>query len=129
MTDCKGAVRRCVEALKARMMGDLERPESLDSLVAKCTAWSEARLIFKNGRRETQMLKLVEEMGELASSIAKGRSVQDDIGDCLVVLNNLAIMSGMTLQECLAAAYCDIKDRRGHINSAGVFIKEEEALK
>lgn len=55
--------------------------------------------------------------------------MQDDIGDCLVVLNNLAIMSGMTLQECLAAAYCDIKDRRGHINSAGVFIKEEEALK
>jgi hypothetical protein len=121
-----------IDILKRQInMAPLERqrPESLDSLVAKCTSWSEARLIFNNGRRETQMLKLIEEIGELASSIAKNRSVADDIGDALVVLNNLAIMSGLTLQECLAAAYADIKDRKGHINSAGVFIKAEETLR
>lgn len=101
----------------------------MDDLIEKCTAWSEARLIFRNGRRETQFLKLMEEMGELASSIAKGRDVRDDIGDCLVVLNNLAVMSGLTLRECLQCAYDDIKERKGHINAAGVFIKEEEALK
>ena len=101
----------------------------LNDLVAKCTAWSAARLIFTNGKRETQMLKLMEEMGELASSIAKRKDVRDDIGDCLVVLNNLAVMSGTSLGECLSLAYDDIKDRKGHINSAGVFIKEEEQLK
>lgn len=102
---------------------------SLDMLVSLCTAWSEERLIFRNGKRETQMLKLMEEMGELASSIAKGRSVQDDIGDCLVVLNNLAVMSGTTLRDCLQCAYDDIKDRKGHINSSGVFVKQEEQMK
>ena len=40
----------------------------IKSLIEQCTKWSEERLIFKNGRRETQMLKLMEEMGELASN-------------------------------------------------------------
>ena len=101
----------------------------MDDLIEKCTQWSEDRLIFKNGRRETQYLKLMEEMGELASSIAKQRCVKDDIGDCLVVLNNLAAMSGTTLKECLGIAYDQIKDRRGYLNGNGVFIKDEEALR
>jgi hypothetical protein len=101
----------------------------MDELIEKCTLWSEDKLIFKNGRRETQFLKLMEEMGELASNIAKGRDVRDDIGDCLVVLNNLAVMSGTTLEECLGIAYYQIKDRKGYLNGNGVFIKEEEALR
>ena len=101
----------------------------IEKLIADCTQWSEDRLIFKNGSRPTQMLKLMEEMGELASSIAKGRDVRDDIGDCLVVLNNLAVMSGATLEECLGISYYQIKDRKGYLNGNGVFIKEEEALR
>ena len=101
----------------------------IEKLIADCTQWSEDRLIFKNGSRPTQMLKLMEEMGELASSIAKGRDVRDDIGDCLVVLNNLAVMSGTTLEECLGISYYQIKDRKGYLNGNGVFIKEEEALR
>lgn len=101
----------------------------IDKLIADCTQWSEDRLIFKNGRRETQYLKLAEEMGELASNIAKGRDVRDDIGDCLVVLNNLAVMSGTTLEECLGISYYQIKDRKGFLNGNGVFIKEEETMR
>ena len=101
----------------------------IEKLIADCTKWSEDRLIFKNGRRETQMLKLMEEMGELASNIAKQRDVRDDIGDMLVVLNNVAVMSGTTLEECLGIAYYQIKDRKGFLNGNGVFIKEEEALR
>ncbi len=101
----------------------------IEKLIAECTKWSEDRLIFKNGRMETQYLKLAEEMGELASSIARGRDVRDDIGDMLVVLNNVAVMSGTTLEECLGIAYYQIKDRRGFLNGNGVFIKEEEALR
>jgi NTP pyrophosphatase (non-canonical NTP hydrolase) len=71
-------------------------------------------------------LKLVSEVGELADNIAKGRDVKDDIGDCLVVLNNLAAMSGTTLNACLQVAYDDIKDRRGVMNHNGIFIKEAD---
>ena len=101
----------------------------IEKLIADCTQWSEDRLIFKNGRRETQYLKLAEEMGELASNIAKGRDVRDDIGDCLVVLNNLAVMSGTTLEECLGISYYQIKDRKGFLNGNGVFIKDSEVMR
>ena len=68
-------------------------------------------------------------MGELASSIAKGKDVRDDIGDCLVVLNNLAVMSGTTLEECLGIAFYQIKDRKGFLNGNGVFIKDVETMR
>ncbi|MDA9072312.1 hypothetical protein N9K75_00400 [bacterium] len=50
--------------------------------------------------------------------------MKDDIGDCLVVLNNIALMHETTLAECLQVAYDDIKDRKGKMQPNGVFIKE-----
>ena len=99
----------------------------INELISKCTDWSNDRGIIKNGTKQSQCLKLVSEVGELADNIAKGRDVWDDIGDCMVVLNNLAVMHGTTLEECLAHAYNDIKDRKGHLNSDGVFIKEGDS--
>jgi len=98
----------------------------VNELIDKCSQWSIDRQIIQNGNRETQCLKLVSEMGELADNIAKGRDVYDDIGDCLVVLNNLALMHGTTLEQCLAHAYNDIKDRKGYMNDKGIFIKEND---
>lgn len=98
----------------------------MNELIDKCSQWSIDRQIIQNGNRETQCLKLVSEMGELADNIAKGRDVYDDIGDCLVVLNNLALMHDTTLEQCLAHAYNDIKDRKGYMNAKGVFIKEND---
>jgi NTP pyrophosphatase (non-canonical NTP hydrolase) len=71
-----------------------------------------------------QFAKLVSEVGELGDNIAKQRNVEDDIGDCLVVLNTLAVMFDTSLERCLEVAYDDIKDRKGHMNSEGIFIKE-----
>ena len=82
------------------------------------------RGIINNSTPLAQFAKLVSEVGELGDNIAKQRSVLDDIGDCLVVLNTLAIMHDTTLEECLGVAYNDIKDRKGHMNSEGIFIKE-----
>lgn len=96
----------------------------MNELIDKCSQWSIDRQIIQNGNRETQCLKLVSEIGELADNIAKGRDVYDDIGDCLVVLNNLALMHETSLEECLAYAYDDIKDRKGYMTANGVFIKE-----
>ena len=98
----------------------------MNELIDKCSQWSIDRQIIQNGNKETQCLKLVSEIGELADNIAKGRDVYDDIGDCLVVLNNLALMHGTTLEQCLAHAYNDIKDRKGYMNDKGIFIKEND---
>lgn len=98
----------------------------LNELVSLCTKWSSERGILVNGTVPTQALKLVSEIGELADNVAKRRDIKDDIGDCMVVLNNLAIMSDTTLEECLEVAYEDIKDRKGYLNGAGVFIKDSD---
>lgn len=96
----------------------------MQELIDKCSAWSIERKIIKNSSRAAQCLKLISEVGELADNVAKGRCTKDDIGDCIVVLNNLALMQGTSLAECLSVAYEDIKDRRGYMSDGGVFIKE-----
>lgn len=96
----------------------------LERYVDLVTAWSQERGILTNGKIATQTLKLVSEIGELADNVAKGNDVADDIGDCLVVLNNIAVMSGYSLEDCLKHAWNDIKDRKGYLNDKGVFIKE-----
>jgi len=98
-----------------------------DELIHLISLWAIKRGILNNSTPLAQFAKLVSEMGELGDNIAKQRDVTDDIGDCLVVLNTLAIMNDTTLEECLKVAYDDIKDRKGHMNSHGVFIKEGDA--
>ena len=98
-----------------------------NELIHLISLWAMNRGIINNSTPLAQFAKLVSEMGELGDNIAKERDVTDDIGDCLVVLNNLAIMNDTTLEECLKVAYNDIKDRKGHMNTHGVFIKEGDA--
>ena len=95
-----------------------------DELIHLISLWAMDRGIVNNSTPLAQFAKLVSEIGELGDNIAKERDVTDDIGDCLVVLNTLAIMNDTTLEECLKVAYNDIKDRKGHINTHGVSIKE-----
>jgi len=96
----------------------------MNALEEKVLLWAYDRGILINGRPETQMLKLVSEMGELADNLAKGKDIKDDIGDCLVVLTIIAHMKDTNLQECYGIAYNDIKDRIGYLNANGVFVKE-----
>lgn len=95
--------------------------EQLEQLTIK---WSEERGIIKNSNSLTQFAKLVSEVGELADNIAKGRNIEDDIGDCLVVLCNIAKMNNTSLSRCWNVAYYDIKNRKGYLNENGTFIKE-----
>ena len=96
----------------------------MEQLISLVSQWSRERKIVSNSTAVVQLGKLVSEIGELADNVVKGRCVKDDIGDCIVVLNTLALMHDTTLEECLAKAYDDIKDRKGYINELGVFIKE-----
>lgn len=98
--------------------------ENLTTLRDLTLHWADERGILKQGKVTTQALKLVSEVGELCDNVGKGRSIKDDIGDCLVVLTNLAALSNLTLEQCWAHAYNEIKDRKGYLNEHGNFIKE-----
>ena len=66
-------------------------------------------------------------MGELCDAIIKHdrAGIVDGIGDVLVVLLIVADMKGLDLVSCLESAYNEIKDRKGYLNSDGVFVKQE----
>ena len=87
--------------------------------------WAEDRGLYDDGDPKTQALKLVEEVGETCRAILKEDrpEVIDGIGDCVVVLTNLAELCGVTIEECIAQAYDEIKDRTGKMNN-GTFKKD-----
>ncbi len=90
--------------------------------------WAEARNIIHGSKPALQMLKLTEEMGELAGAIAKDKSmydVADALGDILVVLTILARQKRLDLTKCFERAYDEIKHRKGKM-IGGVFIKESD---
>lgn len=89
------------------------------------TQWANDRNLIDGSTAQAQMVKLVEEVGELAGGIAKHRPevIRDSIGDCVVVLVILAAQCGFDFTECVAGAYDEIKDRKGRMVD-GMFIKE-----
>ena len=77
--------------------------------------WADERGLYENGDAKTQALKLVEEVGETCRAILKEdhEEVIDGIGDCVVVLTNLAELVGVPIEDCIEAAYEEIKNRKG----------------
>lgn len=88
--------------------------------------WASERGIYDKGDTKTQFSKLVEEVGELAKAILEEDDVEfvDAIGDCVVVLTNLAHLGGYTIEECIDAAWTQIASRKGKMIN-GTFVKEE----
>lgn len=89
--------------------------------------WGEKRNFYGEGGATPQMqfVKLIEECGELAGNLGRGRDVKDDIGDIFVVLVHIAKLSGTSVTECVRVAYKDIKDRKGAFVN-GTFVKEAD---
>jgi NTP pyrophosphatase (non-canonical NTP hydrolase) len=96
-------------------------------VIRNIESWAEARNLVEGATRQAQMLKLIEEVGELAHGIARGKEdeVKDAIGDCVVVLTILAAQSGLVLEDCIDSAYNEIKDRKGKMVN-GIFVKDAE---
>ena len=88
--------------------------------------WSEARKIIPNSNPESQLLKAVSEMGELAdATIKKDReAIIDAVGDVMVCLVNYCALQDLNLVDCMEVAYDQIKNRRGTLLPNGVFQKE-----
>ena len=87
--------------------------------------WAKERGLYDKGDTKTQTLKLMEEAGEICRAVLKQDKQQiiDGIGDCVVVLTNLAYLTGFTIEECIGAAYEEIKDRTGKMDN-GTFKKD-----
>lgn len=89
--------------------------------------WSEARGIIPNSTSLAQHKKAEEEMEELKEALIvndKG-AIIDGLGDVLVCLINVAALEDLDLTKCLEFAYQQIKDRKGHMNKEGIFVKEQ----
>jgi len=87
--------------------------------------WANDRGLYDGGDPKTQALKLVEEVGETCRAILKedAKEMVDGIGDCVVVLTNLAELIGTPIEECIDMAYNEIKDRKGKMDN-GTFKKD-----
>jgi NTP pyrophosphatase (non-canonical NTP hydrolase) len=87
--------------------------------------WADERGIYRNGDNKTQFIKLMEEAGELGKAILKNDKEEfiDAIGDCMVVLTNLAALEGLKVEDCVVSAYNEIKYRKGSMKN-GTFVKE-----
>lgn len=90
-------------------------------------SWAEEKGIYEKGDVKTQFLKLQEESGELSKSILKDNKEEfiDAIGDCVVVLTNLATLNNVNIEDCINSAYNVIKSRTGKMIN-GTFVKNEK---
>jgi NTP pyrophosphatase (non-canonical NTP hydrolase) len=89
--------------------------------------WANNRDLLKPENANRQFLKVVEELGELASSIAKekrGETV-DAMGDLFVTLIILSEQLDLDPVKCLQVAYAEIRGRNGKTVN-GVFLKQSD---
>ena len=94
-------------------------------IIEKIEDWHHARNLIHGATDKDQLAKLIQEVGELSDNICKQRDVSDDIGDIMVVLINIAVRNGISIEHCLEVAYDDIKDRKGMMID-GIFVKESD---
>ena len=99
---------------------------ALEELEKKIVQWHCDRNLIDGSSDKDQVCKLIQEVGELSDNVCKGRDIRDDIGDCMVVLINIAERNGLSLEDCMQVAYDDIKDRKG-IMVDGIFVKESDS--
>ena len=92
----------------------------------KIIQWSEQRRIIPNSNPESQLLKAVSEIGELADATIKKdkEAILDSVGDVMVCLINYCALQDINLVNCMEIAYDQIKNRKGILLPNGVFQKE-----
>lgn len=98
----------------------------LQELTEKIRTWAIVREL-DNADPNKQMLKLMEEVGELSAAIARKDEYEtvDAIGDIFVVLTILSMQLGYAVEGCVDGAYEEIRDRKGKMIN-GVFVKEAD---
>ncbi len=126
----------------------MNEPETIDDYVNLIRQWSTDRQIIANSTPLAQAEKTVEEVTELVVAAAQLKvytdnemakflsyKIQNDrqgcvveladaIGDIFVTICNVAFCAGLDPKACIAAAWNQIKDRKGYLAPNGKFVKE-----
>lgn len=70
----------------------------------KIRNWARERNLVEGSTPQAQMVKLVEEIGELAGGIAKKKDdvIKDSIGDAIVVLTIIAAQHDLDMEDDVA---------------------------
>jgi len=120
---------------------------NLVDLTIKIGEWGSDRKILQNSTALAQSRKTIEEVHEMIEAAARleqfesmyrvngamvSISVQDElkeglkdaIGDVFVTLVMAAHCSDLSVTDCVAQAYNEIKGRKGYLREDGVFVKE-----
>jgi NTP pyrophosphatase (non-canonical NTP hydrolase) len=106
-------------------MGESKQLFSMNYYIGKVEQWHIERNLIEGSDDKSQVMKLIQELGELSDSVCKDKSVIDDIGDMLVVMINICVRNHVTLEDCLSHSWNEIKDRKG-VMKDGVFIKQQD---
>jgi len=90
-------------------------------------AWAKEKGILDKATKEAQMLKTVEEVGELSNALGKNdiEEIKDAIGDITITLIIQAELCGLDFDECVDSAYRVIAKRTGNMIN-GIFVKDAE---
>nr|MDW1081718.1 hypothetical protein [Mannheimia haemolytica] len=81
----------------------------MQQLIKNIEQWAEDRNLINGSTPQKQMLKLME--GKYSRFFG--------------ILHHLALINRFTLNDCLAHAYDQIKDRKGEMQ-AGIWVKEDD---
>ena len=119
--------------------------QGYDSLELSVIRWAEDRKIIPYSNSNAQAQKTLEEAGELIEAatalqllkklgMPEGDTLykfwmqkyMDAVGDIVVTLINGAALENVQVTKCLAMAYDEIKDRTGHMNADGIFVKDSK---
>ena len=87
--------------------------------------WAKERGIYEKGTLNGQFIKLIEEVNELKQGLENenDEEIIVAIGDCVVVLTNLANFIDVDIEYCINIAYKVIENRKGQMIN-GTFVKD-----
>jgi len=97
-----------------------------EKLINNVLDWAEDKGLIKEENSDKQLLKVVEEVGELVSAVLKQKRKEevDAVGDIMVTLIIFAEIRGYDVMSALGYAYQEIKDRKGRMVD-GSFVKDD----
>ena len=99
----------------------------LTQLDAFIYQWGRSKGIITPECIDRQFMKMVEEVGEVAECISKGKKdeLALELGDVFVTLTLLARQNELELTDCVQKAYDKIKGRTGKLIN-NTFVKNDD---
>lgn len=88
--------------------------------------WSHDRGIYIHSTSQAQFIKAVEEIGEMAGNLSRGKDITDDLADTIVCLINVAYLEDVNFADSFDHVWNEIKDRKGHMIPGGAFVKDSD---